>query len=216
MTEETEMMDREAIDTPEKCKPAAASKTPLILSLISIIGVVILIILQITGHKGSHSAAGVKNGSVLSVAYVNFDTLMLNYNLVKDLRESLEKEKNTLEAEVLNKQKVLQSKIDNYKSNLQANRINLQQAQAAEQQLGMEQQNILALRENYLNQLSQKQIGMDQVIQDSVINYVHRINVEYKFDYVLGFSKGGGIILANKTYDITQIVIDGLNKEYKK
>jgi len=216
MTEENEIMDREAISIPDQNKTIKASKTPLILSIVAIIGVVVLLILQLSSHKGFKSAAGNKNGAALTVAYVNYDTLMLKYNLVKDLRASLEKEKNSLESEILNKQNVLQTKIDNYKSNLQANRINLQQAQAAEQQLGMEQQNLLALRESYLNQLSQKQLGMDQVIQDSVINYVHRINAEYKFDYVLGFTKGGGIILANKTYDITQIVVDGLNKEYKK
>lgn len=216
MTEENEIMDREAISTPDQNKTIKTSKVPLILSIVAIVGVIVLLILQLNSHKGLKSAAGNRNGEVITVAYVNYDTLMLNYNLVKDLRASLEKEKNTLESEILNKQNVLQTKIDNYKSNLQANRINLQQAQAAEQQLGMEQQNLLALREGYLNQLSQKQLGMDQVIQDSVINYVHRINAEYKFDYVLGFTKGGGIILANKTYDITQIVVDGLNKEYKK
>ena len=216
MTEEIQTTDKPENTPTEKSCCTTCSRLPLIMSSVALLGVIILLIMNLSGHKNHKNEAGNnKNGSI-SVAYVNYDTLMLHYNMVKDLRASLEKDKNTLEAEILNKQKVLQTKIDNYKSNLQANRINMQQAQAAEQQLGAEQQNLLAQRESYLNQLSQKQMEMDQQIQDSVYNYVHRINKDYNYDYVLGFAKGGGIILANKTYDITQIIIDGLNKEYKK
>lgn len=216
MTEEIQNMNEVHINEPKVKDCKNGPKISFILSLVAIIGVIVLLILHFTGHKGNTFAEGVKSNGALSVGYVNYDTLMIHYQMVVDMRADLEKQKNSLESEILNKQQVLQTKIENYKSNLEANRINMQQAQAAEQQLGAEQQNILGLRENYLNQLAQKQLEMDQVIQDSVINYVHRINKDYHFDYVMGFSKGGGIILANKTYDITQIVIDGLNKEYKK
>lgn len=216
MTEEIQNIE----GAPEKTSAAPSGKVlpklPLIISIAALAGVVLLIILHFTGKKNQLAFEGTNNGKTLSVGYVNYDTLMIHYKMVIDMREELEKQKNTLESDVLNKQKILQTKIENYRSNLEANRINLQQAQAAEQQLGAEQQKIMELREIYLNQLAQKQIEMDQVIQDSVINYVHRINKDHHFDYVMGFSKGGGIILANKAFDITQVVIDGLNAEYKK
>ncbi len=189
---------------------------PFILSALSLVLVVVLYVLFFLNKGKSIDSFQKKNGASISVAYINFDSLMIHYNMVKVMKDSLMNKKNTLEADVINRQKTLQTKIDNYKDNVQNNRITMQQAQAAEQKLMQEQQDLLSLREGYLSQLAEDQSKLDMIIQDSVINYVHRINNKYNFDYVLGFSKGGGIVLANDTLNITKMVVDGLNEEYKK
>lgn len=214
-TTETKCCD--TANEPHCCGTTAfCAHLPFILSSLSLVLVIVLYILFFLNKGKSTDVFQKKNGSSISVAYINFDSLMVNYEMVKVMKESLEKKKNTLEADVLSRQKTLQTKITNYKDNVQNNRITIQQAQDAEQKLMQEQQELLSLREGYLSQLAEEQAQLDMVIQDSVVNYVHRINNKYNFDYVLGFSKGGGIVLANDTLNITKIVVDGLNEEYKK
>ena len=57
---------------------------------------------------------------------------------------------------------------------------------------------------------------MQLQITDSVINFANRYNKTYNADYILGYTKGGGILVANEKYDITQDIITGLNEEYEK
>ena len=42
------------------------------------------------------------------------------------------------------------------------------------------------------------------------------IRDRYKFDYILGFTKGGNILYANDTLDVTNDVIRELNAAYLK
>jgi len=57
---------------------------------------------------------------------------------------------------------------------------------------------------------------MNVALLDSVMNFLRRYNENYKFDYILGFTKGGNILLANDTLDVTNDVIKELNLEYNK
>ncbi|MEY2792856.1 MAG: hypothetical protein RJA76_848, partial [Bacteroidota bacterium] len=50
---------------------------------------------------------------------------------------------------------------------------------------------------------------------NNIREYITKINKENKFEFVLGYSKlGGGILFADESVDVTQKILDGLNKEY--
>jgi outer membrane protein len=57
-------------------------------------------------------------------------------------------------------------------------------------------------------------MDMNVALIDSVMNFLKRYNDKYKFDYILGFTKGGNILFANDTLDVTQDVIKELNSAY--
>jgi outer membrane protein len=46
--------------------------------------------------------------------------------------------------------------------------------------------------------------------------YIEKYNKDNKYEYVLGYSLGGGILFADKSLDVTQKIIEGLNKAYKE
>jgi outer membrane protein len=57
-------------------------------------------------------------------------------------------------------------------------------------------------------------MDMNVALIDSVMNFLKRYNEKYKFDYILGFTKGGNILYANDTLDVTNDVIKELNAAY--
>ena len=190
----------------------------LILNGILLFAVIILYILFFFGVKKTDSSdsAGQKMGGLNNIAFVNSDTLIQNYDMVKELKGELEKKKVILEAEVSTKQQTFETKVKNFQNNVQKNLISTEQAKNAESKLMQERQDIMEISEKYTRLLSQQELEMNYRVQDSIINLVHRFNSAKKYDFILGFSKGGGILFANEKHNITQDVLKQLNEEYKK
>lgn len=155
------------------------------------------------------------NGS-MKIAFLNTDTIFNNYQMVKDLQEDLNSKKSKLENEVMAKQQAFQTKLTNYQSNVQNNRITYDQAQNAEKKLMQERDGIVALGERYSNDLAALEFQIHQQITDSIINYTTRFNQKFQADYILGYTKGGGILVANPKFEVTMEILNGLNEEYDK
>ena len=51
-------------------------------------------------------------------------------------------------------------------------------------------------------------------LRDSLQNFLNAYNKDKQFDLILS-KAGDNILMANKKYDITNDVINGLNKRYK-
>jgi outer membrane protein len=46
-------------------------------------------------------------------------------------------------------------------------------------------------------------------------SYLKEYNKGKNYTFILGYQKGGGILFANDSLDITREVLDGLNKEFE-
>ena len=203
-------------DSPKSCNKGA------IFTKVNFIGNIVLFIVLITmfilhpsksGETGSATFPG--NGN-MKIAFLNTDSIFNNYLMVKDLQEELNGKKSKLENEVMAKQQAFQTKLTNYQSNVQNNRITYDQAQTAEKKLMQERDDIVALGERYSNDIAALEFQIHQQISDSIINYTSRYNKTYNADYILGYTKGGGILVANPKYDVTVDIMKGLNEEYEK
>ena len=179
-----------------------------------VLAILILFVLHFFNKKENKLIG--ENGSVLKIAYINTDSIFNNYLMVKDLKEELKTEKDKLEAEVMTKQKAFDQKLKNYQSNMQSNSINAVQAQNAEKNLMNERNEILSISEKYSQDLAFKELQITKQITDSIVNYTKRFNSTFQADYILGYTYGAGIIVANEKFDISKRILEGLNKEYKK
>lgn len=184
--------------------------------------IVILIVLVVLffSHHGKQNESSQNNfpmgNSTSKIAFLNTDTVFSNYLMVKDLQDELNTKKTKLENEVMAMQKAFQTKLTNYQSNVQNNRITYDQAQAAEKKLMKERDDIVALGERYSNDIAALEFQIHQQITDSIINFTNRYNKTYQADYILGYTKGGGILVANPKFEITMDILKGLNEEYEK
>jgi outer membrane protein len=226
--ENTSTPEHVAIST-EKTTPladatiAAPGKINLILlalNLVMLVGIIILFILHFTGSgiKSNPLSGAIEkaNKGNISVAFVNNDSILSNYELVKKMRADLEAKGKRLEGEVAAKQKAFEKDAAYFQEQVAKKAISEQSAQEIYGQLQQNQQKIYELRDKYTAELQQSEMDMNVSLLDSVMNFLNRYNEKYKFDYILGFTKGGNILYANDTLDVTGDVIKELNLEYLK
>jgi outer membrane protein len=84
-----------------------------------------------------------------------------------------------------------------------------------EQQLTSEQQKLLQQRDQYSMQLQEEEQVMNRQILNSIMEYLGEFNKVKGYNYILGNSFGGNVLYADKTLDITQEVLTGLNAKYR-
>lgn len=151
------------------------------------------------------------------IAYIDMDSLNAHCELFKILKEDLEKETAQKKALLGNKQKTLETKFMNYQQNMQNGTLTQLQMQNAEKALTQEREDLMALSEQYASDLEAKQAAMMLQVYDSIQVSVKRVNDNtFKAKFVLSYQYGGGVLLADKNFDMTSAVLEDLNKYYKK
>ena len=153
--------------------------------------------------------------SGLKIAYVEVDSLMTQFEFA--IEKSKEIEKKTLNARNTLNQKgnQLQAAANNFQQKLQNNGFaSREQAESVQNALQRQQNDLAALQARLENELSQETQKFNMALRDSLNNFLLIYNVDKKYDLILAKS-GDNLLLSNKQLDITQDVINGLNKRYK-
>lgn len=65
-----------------------------------------------------------------------------------------------------------------------------------------------------LGKLDQLQANSSEELYTKLNNYLREFNADKNLQFVLGYQKGGGILFANDSLNVTRQVIEGLNKAY--
>ncbi len=158
------------------------------------------------------NAAGAPAAAV--IRYIDGDTLMAKYNLAIDINEAMLRRSNQLDNEQMkrgNEINRLGNEIQNkYKNNgyLTEESFNADQNRLAKMQ--NDAQSYLAkLQRDAQNEMMQYQIQLN----DSVQNFIKAYAKEKGYDVIL--YKASAVYIDSK-YDVTNDVIEGLNKRYTK
>ena len=171
------------------------------------------------GKMDGDSAANSENGSNgLRIAYVNVDSLVNQYEYAKVMSDSLEKMSANATKRLSDMDKSLEQSYNRFQRKLQNNEFTSeQQAKTAAAAFETERNNRVALEARLSNELMQKQAEFTKTLHDSVDNFLSDYNKDKKFDMILRTGVANEVILyADKKFDITEDVINGLNKRYKK
>lgn len=195
----------------------------LAINVILIIAVVILYIFHFAGDDAKDAKKQTQPQNTMpamtstgpaKIAFVNSDLLLQDYDLVAKLSKQLEKESKKKDADLNSRQKELETEAAYFQESMQNKSLNEQSAQKIYDQLMVKQQEIYQLQEQYAAELGQKEFEMNIILLDSVRNFLSRLNVNNKYDYILNYNATGSILSATDNFDITNIVLEGLNKEY--
>jgi len=72
----------------------------------------------------------------------------------------------------------------------------------------------MAYRDKNAQELAQEEGKKTEDILNKIHEYLKEFNGGDKYDMVIGYSKGGGVLYAKEDLDITKQVLEGLNKKY--
>ena len=164
---------------------------------------------QPTDNTSAAAAGEVK------IAYVEVDSLMSQYQFCKDFTLVLQKKGNNARNTLSAKQKQSQTAAANFQQKVQNNGFQSRE-QAAGVQAAIERQgqDLQELQARLGSELDAETAKYNQALRDSLQNFLREYNKTKKYDMILS-KAGDNILLASKRYDITQDVVNGLNKRYK-
>ena len=155
------------------------------------------------------------SGEGLKIAYVEVDSLMTQYNFAKDYSVTLQKKSNNARNTLNQKGNALQAAMANFQQKLNNNGFQSREQAASQQAAIQRQQNDLQeLQARLENELASETAKFNEALRDSLQNFLKSYNEDKKFDLILS-KAGDNILMGNKKLDITQDVINGLNKRYK-
>jgi outer membrane protein len=183
------------------------------LNILLLIAVVILYILFFSTKQKDDNKNITKDGKYKSqtIAFVNSDSLMTNYEFVKEMKTNLENNKKELETQFNSKQNYFQKQIADLETKVSTYLVSKEDAQKKAMEM---QQELMTLNQTLTEKLSQQELEMNITLLDTISSFIKRFNKKTNYDFILGYSQGGGILFANETYDITKEVLTDLNKEY--
>jgi outer membrane protein len=161
------------------------------------------------------AAADSANGAGLKIAYVEVDSLMTQYEFCKDFTLVLEKKSNNARNTLTQKGQQLQNAMNNFQQKLNNNGFtSREQAESQQAAIQRQQNDLQQLQARLENELANETATYNEGLRDSLQHFLAKYNKDKKYDFILT-KQGDNILYANKRYDITADVINGLNKAYK-
>jgi outer membrane protein len=151
----------------------------------------------------------------VKIAYVEVDSLMTQYEFCKEFTLILQKKSNNARNTLNQKGQALQSAMANFQQKLNNNGFtSREQAESQQAAIQRQQQSLQELQARLENELGKETAKYNEGLRDSLQHFLAAYNKDKKYDLILT-KQGDNILLANKRYDITNDVINGLNKHYK-
>ena len=186
----------------------------LALNVVLVFAVGILYYLQFSTESGETPISEVANNSTgdYKVAYINSDSVLVNYDYFKEIQGEMQKKGTQLEKEYQSRAEGLQREVNDFQRTV--NSLTIGQAKALEEDLLKKQQNLRLYQENLSQQLLQEEAKLNQELYNKITSYLKLYSGETGIDLVVKYNQGSDVLYANSGMDITNEVIEGLNKVY--
>lgn len=211
-----------------------------ILTYVLLVAVAVLFYFQFSGEskpKPTYDAQAIDSLSAnLKIATVNYDSLIENYKLVKDLEKDLETRRTelnrTFNEETRKRDKEIKSLAELYKTKIQEfeskssqmSEFKAKQAmleiQEMEQKLGELQysgeQELAVMQQAAAEEISDFNLENSAKIQTAIVEHINQYNQEHNFTLIIANGAGSALLHADARMDITSDILASLNAEYDK
>ena len=128
---------------------------------------------------------------------------------------TLQKKSNNARNTLTQKGNQLQAAVNNFQQKLQSNGFqSREQAQSVQNAIERQQRDLQELQVRLETELANETQKFNEALRDSLNNFLTSYNKDKKYDLILS-KAGDNILFADRKYDITKDIINGLNKRYK-
>lgn len=160
----------------------------------------------------------IEDGCRLPVAVVNIDTLLNNYNLAIEANESLIKRQEDARLDLNQRARSLQNEMVEFQKKLENQAfLSRERAENEQRRLMQKDQELQALEQQKTQELMIEQQNLSIRMRDSINNAIQTLNADGRYHLVISTSVlSDNVLFSAPEYDITQEVIQLLNKRYNK
>jgi len=157
-----------------------------------------------------------KTTTSLSIAYVNSDTLWNKYGFTKDIEKQLQGIEEGYQNQYLKKANAFQMAYNDFAKKAQAGLLSANDQQRISQQLGGQENELMMLDQQLSLQLADTTRKLNAMVQDTILSFLEKYNETANYTYILQYTKGGAVLITDEALDITEAILEGLNKEYEE
>jgi len=151
----------------------------------------------------------------LPVAYINLDSLLLDYNYSKDLNEQLLRKRENSQASYNQKARQFEQEAAEFQRKYENNAFLTQQRLQSEQQrLMQKQQELQQLDEKLSQELANEMQKMNEQLRDTIYSYLKEFNKERNYHLIFSNTMNDNILISCDVYDVTKDVVQALNARY--
>ncbi len=196
--------------------------THYIVSGVLAVAVIVLFILHFTsksspGDTTKRELSVLLNDSsiTLPVAYVNVDSLLMNYNFAKDLNESLLRKEESTRATLNQRQNEINSAAQEFDRKLRNNAfLSQERAQQEQERILKMNQEYQQLAERLTQELLLEQEKLNIQMEDTIKVRMVEYNRDKNYEIIFSNRTTSNILYAHDKYDITDDVVEFLNSKY--
>ncbi len=155
-------------------------------------------------------------GGALKIAYINIDSVLLSYDQSLSMNTEFSAKRQKSEDEFAKKAKAFEKEYLAFQDKAQRGGFLSQASMEMQQRSLMEQKEELeGLESKLTNELMTEQQRLNEILYQTIVDYVRRYNQTAGYDLILTNTGMGTIIQGHPGLNITSAVVQGLNAEYK-
>ena len=150
----------------------------------------------------------------IRIAYVDYDSLLLNYDFAQDVQKELLRKEMSINNIIEKERKSLQEEVATFENKVQNNVFATQErAQAEYEKIMKKDQELMQRGQALIAEFEETRLTKSNEVTQSIISYIQEYNSNAKYDFILP-KMGGNMLYSNEALDITKDVVKGLNEKY--
>jgi outer membrane protein len=189
----------------------------IILYVILFVAVIGIYFLHFMGNKtsGKGYTSSAMSAPTGGIVYINIDSVIFKFDMFTDRREELMKKQKSAEAELNAKGTEYERGVKDYQDKVNKGLVTRATAAQMEQSLGQQQQEVVSLRDKLQSNLMEEEQVMNRQILEYITKFLADNRADYNYQFIIGKSFGSVILYGDPSLDITQKLLEALNKKYK-
>lgn len=148
----------------------------------------------------------------MKVAFVYTDSVINKYEFFKKKSEEITEKGKKFDADLQSRARGFEQEVATFQQT--GGNMTQNQIRAKQDELVQKEQNLMTYRNNLMQELSVDEQKLLNDVYEQVQTYMQEYAKENGIDIIMSYTRGGAMWYATEAIDVTQSVIEGLNKKY--
>ena len=193
------------------------NKVQIVINVVLVAAVAALFVIVCGKKKCETPTAAVEQSEVLPIAYLNTDSLLVNYVFAQEANEKLMKKQEDARLKLNTKARTLQNEMADFQRKLENNAfLSRERAEKEQQRLIKKQQELQELEAKLTEDIMIENQKLNIQLADTLTNFLQEFNADGRYHVILSNSAKDNVLMAAESYNITSEVIKQLNARYGK
>ncbi|MEJ8762147.1 OmpH family outer membrane protein [Phocaeicola sp. HCN-40430] len=166
-------------------------------------------------NEGNATPAAALASGELKIAYVEIDSLLTKYRFWNDLNEMMIQKEENIRTTLNEKAKELEQEMREFQRKLENNGFaSRERAEQENLRIAQKQRDLQQLQEKLANELQTENQKNSLQLRDSINSFLKMYNKDKGYSLIFSNTGFDNLLYADKAFNITEEIVEGLNARY--